>query len=183
MMLKGIAWFCCITCSHFKQLRAVLPSADWHSAQEQSGAADHSLHRKRCRQDSVQYDSTPLPPSSTLISSARDPKAPIINIVLRGPSGSEQSHMAGAGANLDHYVSETLSNNLASQCRSGVLVGSSSGPATSHKTALVLAAAKQAAGILKQHAQWQEQQTADNRARRAKQKHRYIFSYISEYSP
>ena len=157
-----------------------LLSADWQSAQHQFAAAlpaDRSSQRKRCRQESGLSEGNPPPPASTLVSSARDPMAPNINIVLRGPTGIEQS---GVPHSLDDYVSETLSNNLASQCRSGSLAASGPAPTVGRsqpsKPAVMLAAARQAAATLEQLSQRQEHQAATSVSQQAKQKFRY--SYI-----
>ena len=99
--------------------------------------------------------------------------APNINIILRNSGGSEHSRIPHS---LDDYVSETLSNNLASQCRSGSLAASGTVPtaARSHtsKPAVMLAAAKQAADVLEQLAQRQEHQTATSVSQETKLKHR-----------
>ena len=140
-----------------------------------------SPQRKRCRQDDGLYEQV-VPPLSAVESSARDSRAPNVNVVVRAPTQVEQSVAAVAVThNGDDRVPEVLSNNLASQNRSGALATTGldalaaplgGGP----KAGDVLSAAKQAAAVLVQHAHRQEQHLANAAAEQAQQMHRYLAS-------
>lgn len=138
--------------------------------------------RKRCRQDLV-FDST-VPPPSGVVSSARDPQAPNVSVVVRAEV--ERQRTAGVGTT-DMDGSDILSNKMPSQFRSGAVAPTSSGATAlgryESKSGAVLSAAKQAAAVLKQHVCRGQQQQALKDAQHAEQAHRYLGSEVSIRAP
>lgn len=135
--------------------------ADWQAFQQPAESTEVSTKRKR--QDG---DDTAVPLPSTGWSSARDPQAPNVNVVVRAPAEIEPSSAAGVATNGAGDSSEALSSDLAKNRNSGALAakcGSNLGA--------VLVAAKQAASVLKQHACRQSQDRAKEAAQQA---HRYV---------
>ena len=149
--------------------------ADWQTAQQRPAASsptDHSLQRKRCRTDQSLPEGLLLPPPSQLISSARDPMTPNVNIVLRMPSSAPQQ---GGDSSADTAY-QRLTHTLASQSRGGV--GLHQNPPASKGVgeggpAVTVAAAKQAVAVLEQQWQRLHQQSGTSGVRRAKRKQRY----------
>lgn len=161
----------------------MLLTADWHASQQQPAVAvsiEVSPQRKRCRQDDG-LDDQAVPPLSAVESSARDPRAPNVNVVMRAPTQVEHAVAAVAVThNGDDRVSEVLSNNLASQSRSAAPATTGldglAAPCGGSKVGAVLSAAKQAAAVLMQHAYRREQHLANAAAEHAQQMHRYLAS-------
>lgn len=162
----------------------MLHTAEWQASQQQPAAAlpvEIDPQRKRCRQDDRLYVNKP-PPPSPVASSARDPQAPNVNVVVRAATDVKQSPAAGAVTySGNDCVSEVLPTNLASQGGSGALAttgwDNSSAPLTGgSKVVAVLVAAKQAAAVMKRHACSQEQDRANAAAQQAQQMHRYLVS-------
>lgn len=167
------------------RIKRALVHADWQSSQHHSNAPsppDHHLQRKRCRMEQRLHEGIPLP-FSQLISSARDPSAPTVNIVVRSltaTAATQQSVDSTAGEQED-YGSDRLSRTLASQSWQG------SGPFQSCSRswaeveagpAAVAAAARQAVAVLEQQWQQLEQPTMPD-MRRAKRRQRYNTLYPS----
>ena len=165
------------------RIKRALVHADWQSSQHHSNAPsppDHHLQRKRCRMEHRLHEGIPVP-FSQLISSARDPSAPTVNIVVRSltaTAATQQSVDSTAGEQED-YGSDGLSRTLASQSRQG------SGPFQSCSRswaeveagpAAVAAAARQAVAVLEQQWQQLEQPTMPD-MRRAKRRQRYNTLY------
>ncbi len=149
--------------------------ADWQVAQQRpttSSSSDHSLQRKRSRMDQPLPEGLLPPPPSQLISSARDPMTPNVNIVLRLPSAAPQQ---GVDSSADTAY-QRLTHTLAGQSRAGV--GLHQNPPAARGVgeggpAATVAAARQAVAVLEQQWQRQEQQSGTSGVRRAKRKQRY----------
>lgn len=144
--------------------------AEWQASQQQPAALPTkvSTNRKRCRQD-VEQDDIAVPLLSAGLSSARDPQAPNVNVVVRAPAEVAPLPPAAVATNSADDSSEALSSVLAKHRHSGALAaryGSNLGA--------VLVAAKQAAAVLKQHACSQLQQRAKEAAQNAQQTHRCL---------
>jgi len=93
--------------------------ADWQMAQQRpatSSPTDHSVQRKRCRMDQHLHEGLLLPPPSQLISSARDPMTPNVNIVVRMPTAALQQSVDSSADKADQRLTHTL----AGQSRGGV---------------------------------------------------------------
>ncbi|KAL0048855.1 hypothetical protein WJX82_001004 [Trebouxia sp. C0006] len=148
--------------------------SDWQTAQQRPAASsptDHSLQRKRCRTNQSLPEGLLLPPPSQLISSARDPMTPNVNIVLRMPSSAPQQ---GGDSSADTAY-QRLTHTLASQSRGRV--GLHQNPPASKGVgeggpAVTVAAAKQAVAVLEQQWQRLHQQSGTSGVRRAKRKQR-----------
>lgn len=148
--------------------------ADWQQAQQQpvtSSSTDHSLQRKRCRMDQHLHEGLLPPPPSQLISSARDPMTPNVNIVVRMPTAAPQQ----SGDSSADEVYQRLTHTLAGQSR-GVVGLHQNAPASrglgEGGPAATVAAAKLAVAVLEQQWQRQEQQSGTSGVRRAKRKQR-----------
>ncbi|DBA68383.1 TPA: hypothetical protein ACH3X2_013687 [Trebouxia sp. C0005] len=147
---------------------------DWQLAQQRPATAsptDRSLPRKRCRMDQPLHEGPLPPPPSQLISSARDPMTPNVNIVVRMPTAAPQQ----SGDSSADKVYQRLTHTLAGQSRGEV--GLHQNPPASRGVgeggpAATLAAAKQAVAVLGQQWQRQEQRCGVSGVRRAKRKQR-----------
>jgi len=156
--------------------------ADWQMAQQRpatSSPTDHSVQRKRCRMDQHLHEGLLLPPPSQLISSARDPMTPNVNIVVRMPTAALQQSVDSSADKADQRLTHTL----AGQSRGGVglhqNLPASRGVGEGGPAATVVAA-KQAVAALEQQWQRQEQQCGIPGVRRAKRKQRYGRSCSSD---
>ena len=135
-----------------------------------------SPQHKRCRQDDQLYNKA-VSLLSAVESSARDPQAPNVSVVMHAPTQDKHAAVA-VTRNGDDCVSE-VSNDLVSQHCSGSvattrLEGLSTDLGAGSKLGAVLSAAKQAAAVLRQHAFRREQHLANAAAEHAQQMHRYL---------
>lgn len=144
--------------------------------------AEVSAQRKRCRKDDALFDSA-VPPAPAVAPSARDPRAPNVSVSVRGTAEVEPTRTAGVVThNREDCVSETLTNNLPGQYRSEAVGATASGTTAlgrcGAKSEAVLAAAKEAAAVLKQHACREQQQRAMREAQHVEQAHRCLINGV-----